>query len=77
PFFSDSQRALHLSSNTNYSSKSKHLAIRFYSLKDFINNDQLIVNHVRTSRQLADILTNHCEKTIQRRLLNAVVDFGK
>ncbi|CAM9899595.1 unnamed protein product [Sphacelaria rigidula] len=73
--FSDSQGALHLSSNANYSNKSKHLAIRFYSLKDLINNDQLIVNHVRTGRQLADILTRYCEKTIHRRLLDAVVDF--
>ncbi|CAM9995648.1 unnamed protein product, partial [Sphacelaria rigidula] len=60
--FSDSQGALHLSSNAIYSNKSKHLAIRFYSLKDLINNDQLIVNHVRTSRQLVDILTKYCKK---------------
>ncbi|CAM9910756.1 unnamed protein product [Sphacelaria rigidula] len=75
--FSDSQGALHLSLNANYSKKSKHLALRFYSLKDLINNDQVIVNHVRTSRQLADILTKYCEKAIHRRLLNAVADFGK
>ncbi|CAM9971076.1 unnamed protein product [Sphacelaria rigidula] len=75
--FSDSQGALHISSNANYSNKSKHLAIRFYSLKDRVNNDQLIVNYVSTSRQLADILIKYCEKTIHRRLLNAVVDLEK
>ncbi|CAM9364973.1 unnamed protein product, partial [Sphacelaria rigidula] len=55
--YSDSQDALHLSSNANFSTSSKHLAIRFLSLKDMIRAGQLRINYVRSSEQLADLLT--------------------
>ncbi|CAM9661499.1 unnamed protein product, partial [Sphacelaria rigidula] len=55
--FSDSQGALHLFSNANYRNESKHLAIRFFSLKDLITNGQITINYIRTTAQLADILT--------------------
>ena len=74
---SDSQGALHLSSNANYRNESKHLAIRFFSLKDLITNGLIIINYVRTTNQLSDILTKHCERTTHRRLLDAVINFGK
>ncbi|CAM9284251.1 unnamed protein product, partial [Sphacelaria rigidula] len=60
--YSDSQGALPLSSNANYSSSSKHLAIRFYNLKDMIRAGQLKINHVRSGHQLADILTKFCSR---------------
>ncbi|CAN0051501.1 unnamed protein product, partial [Sphacelaria rigidula] len=75
--FSDSQGALHLSSNANYRNESKHLAIRFFSLKDLITNGKITINYIRTIAQLADILTKHCERTTHHRLLDAVMNFGK
>ncbi|CAN0003243.1 unnamed protein product, partial [Sphacelaria rigidula] len=54
---SDSQGALHLSSNANYRNESKHLAIRFYSLKDLVNSGKITINYIRTTEQLADVLT--------------------
>ena len=75
--FSDSQGALNLSSNSNYSTSSKHLAIKFYNLKDMIKNDLIIINHVKSQNQLADILTKYCEKIVHVRLVRQVMEFGK
>ncbi|CAM9439074.1 unnamed protein product [Sphacelaria rigidula] len=75
--FPDSQGALNLSSNSNYSTSSKHPAIKFFHLKDTMRNDQIITNHVKSENQLADILTEYCEKVVHQRLLQQVEDFGK
>ncbi|CAM9113832.1 unnamed protein product [Sphacelaria rigidula] len=75
--FSDSQRALHLSSNFNYGSTSKHLAIIFYNLKRPTNNDHPMIHHFSTKGQHSDILAKYCERTTHRTLLKAVGEFEK
>ncbi|CAM9603224.1 unnamed protein product, partial [Sphacelaria rigidula] len=55
--YSDSQGALHLSSNANFSTSSKHLAIHFFNLKGMIRAGRLRINCVRSPEQLADLLT--------------------
>ncbi|CAN0099642.1 unnamed protein product [Sphacelaria rigidula] len=75
--YSDSQGVLHLSSNANFSTSSKHLAIRFFNLKDMIRAGQLSMNFVRSSEQLADLLTKKCDKIVHQRLLKAITEFGR
>ncbi|CAM9835011.1 unnamed protein product, partial [Sphacelaria rigidula] len=70
--YSDSQSAPNISSNTNYGSSSKHVAIMFFDLYDIIRTGKLKTNHVRSGHQLADILTKFCSKVILQRLLKAV-----
>ena len=41
----------------SYSSLSKHLAIRFMGLHDWIINEKLVIDHVSTKGQLSDITT--------------------
>lgn len=62
----------------NYSTSSKHLAMRFFNLKeDMIRTGQLKSNHVRSGHQLSDILTKFCNKIVHTRLLKAATEFGK
>ncbi|CAM9706495.1 unnamed protein product [Sphacelaria rigidula] len=75
--YSDSQGALHLSSNANFSTSSKHLAIWFFDLKDMIRAGQLRINYVRSSEQLADLLTKKCDGIVHQRLLKAITEFGR
>ena len=75
--YSDSQGALHLSSNANYSTSSKHLAIRFFYLKDMIQTGQLKINHVKSGLQLADVFTKACSKIVHQRLVKGIIEFGK
>ncbi|CAM9748479.1 unnamed protein product, partial [Sphacelaria rigidula] len=72
--YSDSQGALHLSSNANFSTSSKHLAIPFFHLKYVIRAGQLRINYVRSSEQLADLLTESCDKIVHQRLLKAITE---
>ncbi|CAM9805130.1 unnamed protein product, partial [Sphacelaria rigidula] len=60
--YSDSQGALHLSSNANFSTSSKHLAIRFFNLKYIIRAGQVRIHYVRSLEQLADRLTKSCDR---------------
>ena len=73
---SDSQGALHLSSNGNFSTNSKYLAIRFFNLKDMIRAGQLKVNYVKSSGQLADLCTKYCDRIVHQRLVKAITEFG-
>ncbi|CAM9763172.1 unnamed protein product, partial [Sphacelaria rigidula] len=66
---SDSQGALQLSSNANFSTSSKHPAIRFFNLKNMIRAGQLRIHYVRSSEQLADLLTKSCDRIVHQRLL--------
>ena len=51
---SDNRGALHLASNSNYSNRSKHIAVRFAALRDWIKDELLIVDHVSSSNQQSD-----------------------
>ena len=47
--FCDDKRALLLAAQGSYSSRSKHLAIRFMGLRDWIVDEKLVIDHVSTS----------------------------
>ncbi|CAM9859694.1 unnamed protein product, partial [Sphacelaria rigidula] len=55
--FCDNKGAPLLAGQGSYSSRSKHLAIRFAGLRDWITDDKIIIDHVSTKGQLSDILT--------------------
>ena len=55
--FCDNNRALVLYGQGSYSSESKHHAIRFGGLRDWIIDKKLTVDHGLTKGQLNDILT--------------------
>lgn len=59
--FSDSQGALHLSSNSYYSTSSKHPASIFFNLKYMMRKDQMKIDHVKSGNHLTDILTKCCK----------------
>ena len=53
----DNQLAIALAKNPVLHDRSKHINIKFHFLRDCINGGQTIIEFVKTSRQLADILT--------------------
>ena len=56
------------------SSRSKHLAIRFMGLRDWIIDKKLVIDHVSTKGQLSDILTKFLARPIFTELLNAIIN---
>ena len=56
PIFEDNQGALHLSKNPVSNSNSKHIDVRHHFLRELVRQGDIIVNHVPSEYQRADIL---------------------
>ena len=57
PVFEDNQGALQLSKNRVSNSNSKHIDVRHHFLRELVRQGDIIVNHVISEYQDADILT--------------------
>ena len=55
--FCDSQSAIHLSKNTMYHERTKHIDVRLHFIRDIISNNEIIVNKIGTVDNPADIFT--------------------
>ena len=53
--FCDNKGALLLARQKSYSSRNTHLAIRFLRLRNWIMDEQLVIDHVLTKGQLSGI----------------------
>ncbi|CAN0495014.1 unnamed protein product [Discosporangium mesarthrocarpum] len=54
--YEDNMGALQLTSNKIYSARTKHIGVHFHFLRDLVQ-DKIILQHVSTVNQLADVLT--------------------
>ena len=57
PVFEDNQGALLLSKNPVSNSNSKHIDVRHHFLRELVRQGDIIVNHVPSEYQHADIMT--------------------
>ena len=57
PVFEDNQGALQLSKNPVSNSNSKHIDVRHHFLRELVRQGDIIVDHVPSEYQHADILT--------------------
>lgn len=73
---SDNRGALHLAANGNYSNRSKHIAIRFAALREWIRETRILIDFVSSKNQLSDILTKFCDKQTFNSLCTKVRDQG-
>ena len=55
--FSDSQRAIFLTKNDAYHSKTKHVSVKYHYVRDIIVEGEIAVKKVHTSENPADMLT--------------------
>ncbi|CAH9127457.1 unnamed protein product [Cuscuta epithymum] len=61
--FCDNQGATYACINPVFHSWMKHLALDFFFVRELVESGQLVVKHISTKQQIADILTKPLSKT--------------
>ena len=75
PINSDSTEALSVAGNAMFSSRTKHIALRFFFVLELIKRNKITLHHKSTQQMLADIATKHLSKQRLRELLQQIKDF--
>ena len=76
PINCDSTDALHVSGNSTYSSRTKHIALSFFFLRELVKGGKITIHHVPTQQMLADCATKHLAKTQFGSILQQIKDFS-
>ena len=56
-FYCDNESAIKIAHNPVQHSRTKHIAIRHHFIRDHVAREDIVINHVKTEDNLADIFT--------------------
>ena len=73
----DNTATLHVIGNQAFSSRTKHIALRFFYVRELVNDGAISIHYIPTENQLADIGTKFLNKQRLRLLINSIKNFGK
>jgi hypothetical protein len=68
PLLCDNESAIKIAYNPCEYSKTKHIDIRHHFLRDHVIKGDIMISHVRTNEQLANIFTKPLDEIIFREL---------
>ena len=68
--------AQQLSGTTAFSSRTKHICTRCHFLPELVASNKIIVSHVKTTDQLADIFTNLLDYPKFKAILDKITSFA-
>ena len=71
PIFSDSQGAIQLAKNGNYSPKTKHIIPKYNFVKDYIHDGTITLEHIPGEQMVADMLTKAADANIVNRCVKS------
>lgn len=73
----DNTATLHFISNRAFSSRTKHIALRFCYIRGLVDEGKVSILYIPTEHQLADLGTKHLDKQSLRYMLDRIKNFGK
>lgn len=53
----DNKSAIDLAKNPVFHGRSKHIDIRYYFIREYVEWGEIVIKHVKTDEQRADVLT--------------------
>ena len=62
PVYCDNTATLHALGNRSFSSRTKHIAMRFFFIRELVTQGRISIHYVQTEDNLADIGTKHLNK---------------
>ena len=75
PIRSDSTGALSVAGNSMFSARTKHIALRYFFVRDLVKKNKITLHYTPTKQMLADIATKHLSKHTFRDLLQQIQNF--
>ena len=75
PIRSDSTGALSVAGNSMFSARTKHIALRYFFVRELVKKNKITLHYTPTKQMLADIATKHLSKHTFRDLLQQIKNF--
>ncbi|CAB1099735.1 unnamed protein product [Ectocarpus sp. CCAP 1310/34] len=76
PLYGDNTATLHSLGNRSYSSTTKHIALRFFFIRELVSEGRIAIHYVPADSNPADIGTKHLNKDRFQLLLNIIKNFN-
>ena len=73
--FADNRSSLTLASTANFSQRSRHIAVRYAALREWIQQGRVKLHFIASVNMLADICTKYCVRDVQDSLIRQVSSF--
>ena len=75
PLYCDNTATLHGLGNRSFSSRTKHIALRFFYIRELVSEGRISINLGLTDNNPADIGTKHLNKHRLKHLLDLISNF--
>lgn len=76
PVYCDNTATLHALGNRSFSSRTKHIALRFFFIRELVTERKISIHYVPTEDNLADIGTKHFNKHRFKHLMDLINNFN-
>ena len=77
PINRDSTGALHLGGNATYSSRTEHITLRFFFLRELVKTAKIAIHDVDTGQMIADVATKCLEKVQHHKILQQIKELSR
>ena len=76
PLYTDNTAILNVIGNQTFSERTKHVALRFFYIRELVKEENISIHYAPTEDNLADIVTKHLNKQRHKYLINKTKNFG-
>ena len=75
PLYCDNTATLHALGNRSFSSRTKHIALRFFFIRELVTEGKISIPYIPTDDNHADIGTKHLNKHRLKHLMDLISNF--